>query len=578
MCIRGKRGFHLPTRRLNLTAVPTISPIPTSYKRALLDPLWHSAMRDEFHALQQNNTWTLVPKPPGVNVVSGKWVFRHKFHADGTLARYKARWVCRGFSQQHGVDFDETFSPVVKPSTIRVVLSLAVSSSWPIHQLDVKNAFLHGTLNETVYCQQPSGFENSSSPDFVCLLHKSLYGLKQAPRAWFHGFTTFIHTIGFTASKSDSSLFIFRFSSHTAYLLLYVDDIILTASSDSFLQHIISSLNREFSMTDLGPLHHFLGITVSRTSSTLFLSQRQYILDLLSRAGMNDYQPCRTPVDVGTKLSADGEPFSDPTLYRSSTGALQYATLTRPDISYSVQQACLYMHDPRVPHYSHVKRILRYLKGTIDHGLLLNSSSPTSLTVYSDADWAGCPDTRRSTSSFCVYLGDNLVSWSSKRQVTVSRSSAEAEYRSVAHSVAEAVWLRQLLVELHRPIERATIVYCDNISAVYMASNPVQHRRTKHIEIDIHFVREKVALGEVRVLYVPTTAQFADIFTKGLPTAAFTGIRSSLNIVTPDVDTAGGGGIRVYIRFVYLVVQIVIYLYYPWPPSFVSYINSPLRP
>ena len=202
------------------------------------------------------------------------------------------------------------------------------------------------------------------------------------------------------------------------------------------------------------------------------------------------------------------------------------------------------MHDPRIPHFNHVKRILRYLKGTLDHGLLINSSSPTSLTAYSDADWAGCPDTRRSTCGYCVYLGDNLVSWSSKRQVTVSRSSAEAEYRSVAHPVAETVWLRQLLAELHRPLDRATIVYCDNISAVYMASNPVHHRRTKHIEIDIHFVREKVALGEVRVLHVPTSAQFADIFTKGLPTDPFIDIRSSLNIVTPDVDTAGG--VRVY--------------------------------
>jgi hypothetical protein len=187
------------------------------------------------------------------------------------------------------------------------------------------------------------------------------------------------------------------------------------------------------------------------------------------------------------------------------------------------------MHDPRTPHLAHVKRILRYLKGTLDHGLQINSSSPTSLTVYSDADWAGCPDTRRSTSGYCVYLGDNVVSWSSKRQVTVSRSSAEAEYRSVAHAVAEAVWLRQLLVELHRPIEHAIIVYCDSISAVYMASNPVQHRRTKHIEIDIHFV-----------LHVHTSAQFADIFTKGLPPASFIDIRSSLNVIDPDVATAGG--------------------------------------
>ena len=198
------------------------------------------------------------------------------------------------------------------------------------------------------------------------------------------------------------------------------------------------------------------------------------------------------------------------------------------------------MHDPWVPHYNHVKRILRYLKGTLNHGLHLNNSSPNSLTAYSDADWAGCPDTRRSTSGFCVFLGNNLISWSSKRQVTVSRSSAEAEYRAVAHAVADTIWIRQLLSELHRPIEQATIVYCDNISAVYMTSNPVQHRRTKHIEIDIHFVREKVALGQVRVLHVPSTAQFADIFTKALPTKPFQDICFSLNVVEPAVDTAGG--------------------------------------
>jgi hypothetical protein len=230
-------------------------------------------MKDEFDALIQNNTWTLVPKPFGANVVSGMWVFCHKYNSDGSLARCKARWVCRGFSQQQGIDFDETFSPVVKPCTIRIILSLAVSSSWPIHQLDVKNAFLNGTLNETVYCQQPSGFEDPSNPNLVCLLKKSLYGLKKAPRAWFQRFATFIQTIGFSPSKSDTSLFIFQSSSHTAYLLLYIDDIVLTASSDSFLKHIITLLSKEFFMTDLGSLHHFLGVIATRTSSTLFLSQ-----------------------------------------------------------------------------------------------------------------------------------------------------------------------------------------------------------------------------------------------------------------------------------------------------------------
>ena len=198
------------------------------------------------------------------------------------------------------------------------------------------------------------------------------------------------------------------------------------------------------------------------------------------------------------------------------------------------------MHAPRDSHLSAVKRILRYLRGTSHHGLLLRPSSPSELVVYTDADWAGCPDTRKSTSGYAVFLGGNLISWSSKRQTTVSRSSAEAEYRAVANGVAETAWLRQLLQELHRPLTKSTLVYCDNVSAVYLSTNPVQHQRTKHVEIDLHFVRERVAVGDVRVLHVPTTSQFADIFTKGLPTSVFTEFRSSLNICSFDVLTAGG--------------------------------------
>ena len=188
------------------------------------------------------------------------------------------------------------------------------------------------------------------------------------------------------------------------------------------------------------------------------------------------------------------------------------------------------MHDPREPLLTLVKRILRYVRGTLDFGLQLHSSTVSSLTAYSDADWAGCPDTRCSTSGYAVFLGDNLVSWSSKRQPTVSRSSAEAEYRAVANAVAEVTWLRQFLLELHCPVHQASIVYCDNVSAAYLLTNPVQHQRTKHIEIDLHFVRDKVAAGAVRVLHVPTSSQYVDIFTKGLPTSVFTEFRSSLNV------------------------------------------------
>jgi len=264
-------------------------------------------------------------------------------------------------------------------------------------------------------------------------------------------------------------------------------------------------------------------------------------MDILERAGMSDCKPCATPVVANPKLSADGGvPVADPTDFRSLAGALQYLTFTRPDIAYAVQQVCLHMHDPREPHLAALKRILRYIRGTLHLGLLLRPSRQADLVVYSDADWAGCPDTRKSTSGYAVFLGDNLISWSSKRQTAVSRSSAEAEYRAVANAVAEVSWLRQLLVELHVPLSKAALVYCDNISTVYMSANPVQHQRTKHVEIDLHFVRERVATGAVHVLHVPTSSQYADIFTKGLPSSVFTEFRSSLNVQAADDQTAGG--------------------------------------
>jgi hypothetical protein len=251
----------------------------------------------------------------------------------------------------------------------------------------VKNAFLHGHLNKTVYCQQPLGFVDPAAPDHVCLLQKSLYGLKQAPRSWHQRFSGFIQRSGFTASTSDTSLFVYRAGSDIAYLLLYVDDIILTASSTPLLRRITELLHSEFVMTDLGDLHHFLGISVTRSADGLFLSQRQYTVDLLQRAGMAECHSTATPVDTHAKLSAtDGAPVADATQYRSLAGALQYLTLTRPDLAYAVQQVCLFMHDPREPHLAMLKRVLRYVKGTLSTGLHISTGSITSLTAYSDAD------------------------------------------------------------------------------------------------------------------------------------------------------------------------------------------------
>ncbi|GJR00656.1 ribonuclease H-like domain-containing protein [Tanacetum coccineum] len=409
-----------------------ISPLPKSPSTALSDSNWRDAMYDEYNALVKNGTWVLVLKPPNVNVVRSMWLFRHKYHADGSLSRYKARLVANGRSQQIGFDCGDTFSPVVKPATIRTVLSLALSRSWPVHQLDVKNAFLNGDLSETVYMYQPSGFVDHQFPQH-------------------HGTVV-------------------------AYLLIYVDDIVLTASSTALLHRIIASLHRE-----------------------------KYAMKLLEQAHMVNCNPTRTPVDIESKLGPDGDPVSDPTLYLSLAA---------------------------------LKRVLCYVRGTLNFGLQLYASPTGSLVAYFDADWAGCSSTRRSTFGYCVFLGDNLLLWSSKRQHTISRSSAEAEYRGVANAVAETAWIRNLLRELHSPLFSSTLVYCDNVSTIYLTANPVQHQRTKHIEIDIHFVCDMVARGQVRVLHVPSRYQYADIFTKGLPSTLFEKFRTSLSVRSPPALTA----------------------------------------
>ncbi|WVZ82160.1 hypothetical protein U9M48_029453 [Paspalum notatum var. saurae] len=515
MVTRRAAGILRPAALSATAAEPGISPVPSSVRDALADPHLRRAMEEKYAALLANQTWDLVPPPPGGNVVTGKWIWTHKRRADGTLDRYKARWVLRGFTQRPGVDYDETFSPVVK-------------------LLRCAHRPLAGSFS--FMARAPSGCQECLPSwhldrDESCAASRRVLGIPLAQR-WLLGLGIFglprsWSLWGSLRPSQDTSLH----GDETAYLLLYVDDIVLTASSQHLLQRIITSLQQDFAMKDLGVLHHFLGVTVEPRSSGLLLHQRQYTLDILERARMTDCNPCSTPVDTQTKLSEDaGPPVADPTAYRSLAGALQYLTFTRPDITYAVQQVCLHMHDPREPHLTALKPLLRYLRGTVDYGLLLHRSSSADLVVYTDADWAGCPDTRRSTSGYTVFLGGNLVSWSSKWQPVVSRSSAEAEYRAVANGVAEASWLRQLLTKLHSPLAKSTLVYCDNVSAVYLSTNPVQHQRTKHVEIDLHFVRDRVAIGDVRVLHVPTTSQFADIFTKGLPSRDLLRVPFLLNI------------------------------------------------
>ncbi|GJV67031.1 retrovirus-related pol polyprotein from transposon RE1 [Tanacetum coccineum] len=414
---------------------------PRGFKSVMNDPKWVSVMNEEIQVLQQNKTWKLVPRSCSKNIVGLKWVFHVKYNSDGTIERYKARLVAQGYTQIPGRDYSHTFSPIVKAATIRVVLSLAILHSWKLHQLDVKNVFLNSNLTEIVFMEQPPGFNDSNYQNHACKLSKSLYGLKQAPHDWFHRLSTFLISYGFTCSRADTSLFIYS------------------------------------------------GLEVTYMDNRQFLTQSKYAKEILQRANLYDVKPVSTPLSPHVSFTSNGITISDPTTYQSLVGALQYLIITRPDLLYAVNQVSQNLHAPTTDHFQAVKRILQYVKGTISFCLTFSQPKRNNILGYSDADWARCLDTSRSTYGYSIFLGGNLVSWSAKKQPTVSRSSCESEYRAMTNTAAEIIWLTHLLRKLHAlPHDRLTLL-CDNKSALFMTQNPVSHKHAKHIDLDYHFIR-----------------------------------------------------------------------------------------
>ena len=375
---------------------------------------------------------------------------------------------------------------------------------------------------------QPPGF-----PNRVCRLRRALYGLKQAPRAWFEKFSSTISQHGFSGSSFDTSLFLRRSDHGTTILLLYVDEMIITGDDMQGIQDLKLFLGSQFEMKDLGPLNYFLGIEVSSSADGYYLTQAKYTSDLISRANITDSKIVDTPIEYNCRLNShDGESLSDATLYRQLVGSLIYLTVTRPDISYAVHIVNQFMAAPRSPHYAAVLRILRYLKGTIFDGLHFSSHSSLTLQAYSDADWAGDPTDRRSTTGYYFMLGDSLISWRSKKQTVVARSSTEAEYRALGATTVELIRLRWLLQDLGIDCSAATQLHCDNQSAIQIAHNDVFHERTKHIEIDCHFIRQHVLQGTITLQSVSSQDQLADIFTKPLSPIPFRVLTSKLKMVS----------------------------------------------
>jgi hypothetical protein len=485
-------------------------------------------MTSEFVALDWQATWSLVPLSPSHNIVGCRWVYKLKRNSDGSIARYKARLVAKGYHQQHGMDYDETFSPVVKPATVQLVLSIAAQQSWSLRQLDVSNAFLHGLLKETVYMEQPPGYIDAKFPNHVCQLKKALYGLKQAPRAWFEHFTSYLLTLGFTPSLADPSLFLYRQGITVIYLLLYVDDIIVTGNTPSAIQSLLHQLGTEFDIKDLGQLKYFLGLQIEYRSSGFFVHQHKYAFDLLAKFNMSTCKPCPTPFVSLSRLCKDeGTPLQDPTPFRSMVGGLQYLTFTRPDLSFVINHICQFMHRPTDQHLIVAKRILRYVQGSLSHGLSFQPG-PLQLTAFADSDWASDPMDRRSTTGLIIFLGHNPITWQSKKQPTVSPSSTEAEYRALANCTVDLARVRMILKDLGIFLGVPPTIWCDNLSALAMASNPVFHGRTKHVEVDYHFIREKVTNKDIQLHHVSTDDQLADVLTKALPSPRFLYLRTKL--------------------------------------------------
>uniref|UniRef100_A0A2N9GFH3 Integrase catalytic domain-containing protein n=1 Tax=Fagus sylvatica TaxID=28930 RepID=A0A2N9GFH3_FAGSY len=507
---------------------------PSTYSEASKSPHWCEAMTAEIQALEANQTWCLTSLPHGKVPIGCKWVYKVKLRSDGTLERYKARLVAKGYNQQEGFDYFETFSPVAKFVTVRCLLAVAAVKGWVLYQLDVNNAFLHGTLDEEVYMSLPPGFHSKGEPypsDTVCKLQKSLYGLKQASRQWFSKFSTTLLHHGFTQSKADYSLFTKQKGSCFIALLVYVDDILIASNSAEDVAALKSYLDSQFKLKDLGPVRYFLGLEIARSSKGISISQRKYALEIMEDAGMLGCKPAKCPMDQNLKLSKhEGPLIPDPSVYRRLIGRLMYLTMTRPDIVFSVHKLSQFMESPRAPHLKAAQHILQYIKGAPSQGLLYASSSDLHIKAFSDSDWAGCPDTRRSTTGYCVFLGSSLVSWRSKKQNTVSRSSAEAEYRAMAATVCEVIWMKALLTDLQISQSQTAILFSDSQAALHIAANPVFHERTKHIELDCHLVRDKIQEGVIKNLHVPSKHQIADIMTKALGYPLFSGLLIKMGV------------------------------------------------
>ena len=494
---------------------------PASYEEAIKHPIcgkeWELAIKEEYKSLMKNGAWELVELPPGKNIVTCKWVFKTKHDSNGDIVRFKARLVARGFSQAFGIDYFETYAPVAKLTTYRTIFALAALEQWEIHGMDVITAFLLGKLDEEIYMAQPEGFvAKGMKAGMVCRLLRSIYGLKQASRVWNRRLHRFLIRIGFIQSKADPCLYVNH--KRKIWITIWVDDLLIAGKDGNEIACIKKQLGDEFEMKDLGLIKHFLGMRITRENRSISIDQTGYIRAILERFGMEASKPVSTPLATGSRLvkAIDDDSNVDLKLYQGIIGSIMYAMLcTRVDLAFAIQQLSQFNSKPTNAHLQAAKRALRYLQRTQNVGLKYNAEITTPVQAYCDADY-GAGEDRKSISGYAFMLAGSAISWQAKKQTTVALSTVESEYHALAQAIKEAIWLQNLFKDLNMEKYAPRVINCDNQGAIALAKNPTHHARTKHVDIELHFIRDHVELGTIELKYCPTDDMIADIMTKAL--------------------------------------------------------------
>jgi hypothetical protein len=510
---------------------------PSNFNQAISSPdkdKWLKAMNIELDELIKQRTWDLVDLPPNRSITKGRWVFKIKTNSNNKITKYKARWVVKGFTQIEGLDYTETFASTARPEVYRLLFAIANYYNWHIKQWDVKNAFVHADIDTDLYIEQPIGFINQKHPKKVCKLNKALYGLKQSSRLWAEHLTSNLKKLGF--KQIDPVVF----KHEDIYILTHVDDLLVIGPNKDKIARIYRDLAKTLTITDLEDCSYFLGIEIlrNRQKRTLILSQEKYLDNILDRFDKKDLKPVLIPAEAGIKLSKNpnkdiSENLDRIRLFQQQIGSLIYlSTRTRPDISFAVNYCARFMSNPSREHFIALDKIWKYLNGSRKVVLEYQSNSDPILRGYSDSDWGGDMDTRRSTTGYYFSFLNTPISWNSKLQKSVALSSCEAEYMALKEATKEMIYLQTVLKKLDiKELSKfldLDILYTDSQPAIDLANNPEHHYKSKHIDIQYHYVRELVLGKKIRLTYLPTKEQIADLFTKGVNSIVFSYLKNKM--------------------------------------------------